>query len=334
MSNDAKKRGLGRGLDALFRDMKKEDQAYAPQNQTPVFISPQPVKRADEMVTASQNLKQPPAEKPAVTAAPAAAGLRKLAVDLLQPGAFQPRRHFDAAAIDELAQSIAEHGILQPLLVRPLPVGNRFEIIAGERRWRAAQKARVHEVPVIIRELSDREALELGLIENLQRSDLSAIEEAEGFQRLIDDFGRTPDDVAKHLGKSRSHVANTLRLLKLPAAVQRMVQDGKISAGHARAIIGAKDAEHLARLIIEKGLSVRDAENLARAGMTGTKTLQKKTKNFTQKDVDILALEQSITRQLGLKTVINHAETGGSITIQYKSLDQLDDVVRRLKKTP
>ena len=326
MSADMKKRGLGRGLDALFRDMKKEEGASvaAP-------LTPAPVKRADEIVTASQAIKQQSQIQlqPQAQETPVPNTLRRIAVERLQPGAFQPRRHFDQAAIDELASSIAAHGILQPLLVRPLS-NNRFEIIAGERRWRAAQKARVHDVPVIIRELTDREALEIGLIENLQRADLSAIEEAEGFQRLIDDFGRTAEDIAQQLGKSRSHIANTLRLLKLPKPVQVLVQEGKISAGHARAMIGSKDPEGLARLIIAQGLSVRDAEKLAQAGHASLK----KKKSFVQKDVDILALEQSVTRSLGLRVTIHHAEKGGHVQIDYKDLDQLDDVMRRLQQTP
>jgi ParB family chromosome partitioning protein len=347
MTADMKKRGLGRGLDALFRDMKKDDASHgaaaqsAPSPQAPAPVKraddQTPVKRADEMVAAAQSLQQQK-EKAATTGGTPAAttngqGLRKIAVERLKPGAFQPRRRFDEAALNELAASISTHGVVQPLLVRPLP-GGFFEIIAGERRWRAAQKARVHEVPAVVRELTDREALEIGLIENLQRADLSAIEEAEGFSRLIDDFSRTADDIAQQLGKSRSHVANTLRLLKLPKSVQALVQDGKISAGHARALINAKDPDSIARLIVAQGLSVRDAEKLAQADHGAGQGASKKKKAFIQKDVDILALEQTLARQLGLKVEIHHSPTGGHITVQYKKMEQLDDVIARLKQTP
>jgi ParB family transcriptional regulator, chromosome partitioning protein len=355
MTADIKKRGLGRGLDALFRDMKKDDASHgaaaqsAPSPQAPASVKraddQTPVKRADEMVAAAQSLQQQK-EKAATTGGtpatinggtPAATtngqGLRKIAVERLKPGAFQPRRRFDEAALNELAASISTHGVVQPLLVRPLP-GGFFEIIAGERRWRAAQKARVHEVPAVVRELTDREALEIGLIENLQRADLSAIEEAEGFSRLIDDFSRTAEDIAQQLGKSRSHVANTLRLLKLPKSVQALVQDGKISAGHARALINAKDPDSIARLIVAQGLSVRDAEKLAQADHAPGQGASKKKKSFIQKDVDILALEQTLARQLGLKVEITHGPTGGHITVQYKKMEQLDDVIARLKQTP
>jgi ParB family chromosome partitioning protein len=293
------------------------------------------------MVAAAQSLQQQkektaaPAQTATTASAgtPAGQGLRKIAVDRLKPGAFQPRRRFDEAALSELAASVATHGVVQPLLVRPLP-GGFFEIIAGERRWRAAQKARVHEVPAVVRDMTDRDALEIGLIENLQRADLSAIEEAEGFARLIDDFSRTTDDIAQQLGKSRSHVANTLRLLKLPKSVQALVQDGKISAGHARALISAKDPDSIARLIVAQGLSVRDAEKLAQADHGAGQAGRKKKKTFVHKDVDILALEQSLARQLGLKIDITHGEKGGHITVHYTKMEQLDDVIVRLKQTP
>jgi ParB family chromosome partitioning protein len=220
---------------------------------------------------------------------------------------------------------------LQPLLVRPLS-GDRYEIIAGERRWRAAQKAQVHEVPVVIKTLTDPEALEIGLIENLQREDLTALEEAEGYQRLMDEFGHTQDALSHQLGKSRSQVANTLRLLKLPAAVRSLVQSGALSAGHARTLVGTKDAEALAGIIVKRGLSVRQTEKLVAASAEGKR--KPKTKPlFRQKDVDTLALEEKISSALGLRVTIEGAAEG-RLVIEYKTLDQLDDVTARLLQTP
>jgi len=304
-----KKRGLGRGLDALFKDARKEEEAFQPK-----------IRRADEMVAAVQSQQ-------ANNVAP-----RKLPVERLTPGTYQPRRHFDDAAIDQLAESIAVHGVLQPLLVRPLS-SSMYEIIAGERRWRAAQRAQVHEVPVVIQELSDRDALEIALIENLQREDLTAVEEAEGYQRLVDEFGHTQDVLAKQLGKSRSHVANTLRLLKLPATVRAMVQNGSLSAGHARALVGSKNPDELADLIVRRGLNVRQVEALVQKAEEG-KLKPKKKKGFVQKDVDVLALEELVSGKLGLKVVIDSHGQSGRLSIEYKNLDQLDDLVSRLGQAP
>lgn len=307
-----KKRGLGRGLDALFGDVKREEEAFEPK-----------IKRADEMVKASEALA---GQTYSIKSAP-----QKIAVEKLQPGKFQPRRKFDEAAIDQLAESIAVHGVLQPLLVRPL-AGERYEIIAGERRWRASQKAQVHEVPVVIKALTDLEALEIGLIENLQREDLTALEEAEGYQRLMDEFGHTQDMLSQQLGKSRSHVANTLRLLKLPAAVRSLVQSGALSAGHARALVGAKDAEALAGVIVKRGLSVRQTEKLVSQAAEGK--VKPRTKPlYREKDVDTLALEEKITATLGLRVTIE-GSAEGKLVIEYKSLDQLDDVTARLLQAP
>lgn len=306
MTAEAKKRGLGRGLDALFQDARKEEEAFEPK-----------IKRADEMVAAVQ------AQQSNAGAAP-----RKLPVEKLTPGSYQPRRHFDDAALDQLSESIAVHGVLQPLLVRPLS-SSMFEIIAGERRWRAAQKAQVHEVPVVIQELSDQEALEIALIENLQREDLTAVEEAEGYQRLVDEFGHTQDALARQLGKSRSHVANTLRLLKLPASVRKHIQSGSLSAGHARALIGAKNPEELAALVVRRGLNVRQTESLVQKATEG-KLKPKKLKGFVQKDVDVLALEELTSSKLGLKVTIDSKGASGKLSIEYKTLDQLDDLLSRL----
>lgn len=319
--NDPKKRGLGRGLDALFRDVKSDEQSFRA-----THTAETPVKRADEMLRASEAL-QPPSIQVA-----ASGGTRKIAIDKLTPGKFQPRLHFDETALQQLAESIKAHGVLQPLLVRPKGKDS-FEIIAGERRWRASQIAKLHEIPVVVEELNDKQALEIALIENLQREDLSAVEEAEGYQRLMDEFGHTQEVIAEQLGKSRSHVANTLRLLKLPQSVRQMVLKGDLSAGHARALVGAKNPDELADAILKRSLSVRQTEQLVQNTADGKlKAKTKKTKGFSQKNVDILALEQKITSTLGLKTVLDTQTNGasGKVVVEYKSLDQLDDLVQRL----
>jgi len=327
MSADStKKRGLGRGLDALFRDVKKEEatfQTRSKQDTADTSVNETRIKRAEEIVSTAAQKEQPSAGPP-----------RKLPVDRMTPGKYQPRRHFDDAAIDQLADSIAVHGVLQPLLVRPLS-GTMYEIVAGERRWRAAQKAQLHELPVVIRDLTDKEAMEIALIENLQREDLSAVEEAEGYQRLMEEFGHTQDMLSQQLGKSRSHVANTLRLLKLPASVRKMVQAGILSAGHARTLVNAKNPEELAGAIVKRGLSVRQTEKLVKqleAGKPKPKSMQ--TKGFAQKDVDILALEQKITSQLGMRVTIDSNGPAGRLIVDYKTLEQLDDIIARLSQTP
>jgi ParB family chromosome partitioning protein len=251
-------------------------------------------------------------------------------VEFLHPGRFQPRRKFDDAAIADLIQSVKEKGILQPLLVRRDPdTANTYEIIAGERRWRAAQAAGLHEVPVVVRELSDKEALEVSLIENIQREDLTALEEAEGYRRLLDEFQHTQEDLARVVGKSRSHVANTLRLLALPEPIKVMVQDGRLSAGHARALLTAPDPLALAQQVVERGLNVRQTEQLVR-GDDESAAPKSAARERGVKDADLLALEQDLSGRLGLKVIITTRGRGGTFAIQYKTLDQLDDVLRRL----
>ena len=314
MTADTKKRGLGRGLDALFQDVRREEESFAPK-----------IKRADEIAIETKSLPTQAGAHP-----PGSNLQRRLPVDKLTPGKFQPRRQFDEDALDNLAESIGIHGVLQPLLVRPLN-NNMYEIIAGERRWRAAQKAQVHEVPVVIRDLTDQETLEVALIENLQREDLTSIEEAEGYQRLMDEFGHTQDVLAKQVGKSRSHIANTLRLLKLPSFVQQMVQQGYLSAGHARALIGAKNAEDLAERIVSKSMSVRQAEALVQKSAEGKAPGRRKV---VQKDVDVLALEELTSNKLGMNVTIDSFGEAGVLTIEYASLDQLDDLLARLGQVP
>lgn len=252
---------------------------------------------------------------------------RSLPIEALEPGPFQPRGPIDPADLEELTGSIREHGILQPILARPKPgTGGAFQIIGGERRWRAAQLAGLHEVPVLIREFDDRTAMAAALVENLQREDLNAIEEAEGYARLTEQFGLTQDALGKAVGKSRSHVANTLRLLNLSSHVRDLLRDGHLTAGHARALLTAAEPEKLANQIIARGLNVRQAEALA-AGRGSPAT------NHTMRtqDADVAALERSLTEALGLKVRVASSGAGGSLTIAYKNLDQLDGLVRLLQ---
>jgi len=304
--SDSKRRNLGRGLAALLGD---EDEAA-----------------------------------PATEAAPAAE--TRLPIAAIRPNPFQPRRAFDEAALDSLAESLRTSGLLQPILVRPAPDGEGYEIIAGERRWRAAQRAQLHEVPAVVRALPDREALEIAIVENVQRRDLTPLEEAEGYKRLLDEFQHTQEDLARAVAKSRSHIANMLRLLQLPEAVQRMVQDGELSAGHARALLTAGDVEGLARQVAEQGLSVRETERLAQAaresgpegdrapGRNGRKAAVPTRGAPSAKDADTRYLEDDLSAALGLRVSIDAKGAGGKLTIEYGSLEQLDAVVARLREAP
>ncbi len=248
----------------------------------------------------------------------------------LRPNRLQPRRRFDEASLKELADSIREKGILQPILVRPIPeLAEHYEIIAGERRWRAAQMARLHDVPILVRDLSDAESLELALIENIQRADLNPMDEARGYARLIDEFDHSQEDVGRVVGKSRSHVANMLRLLALPESLQKMLEDGRLSAGHGRALITAPDPEALAQQIVTGKLSVRDAEALAK----GRKPQGAKHPSPAAiKDPNIRALEDQISSSLGLRvTITSHGVEGGVLSVAYKSLEQLEHLCDRLQ---
>jgi ParB family chromosome partitioning protein len=257
---------------------------------------------------------------------PAAGPPRSLPIAVIEPGPFQPRMEPDRDALQELAASITEHGILQPLLVRPKPgAAGHYQIIGGERRWRAAQIAKLHDVPVVIRDFDDRMAMAAGLVENLQREDLNAIEEAEGFARLIEQFGLNQEALARAVGKSRSHVANTLRLLNLSATIREHLRAGRLSAGHARALLGAEEPEKLASQILTRGLSVRQAEALAAA-----QPKNPDSRRTTAKDSDTLALERKLLEKLGLHVAIKHFGKGGQVTINYADLDQLDGLIRLL----
>ena len=262
---------------------------------------------------------------------------KSVPVEFLRPGKFQPRQVFNEADISSLAESIKEKGILQPILVRrDADLPESYEIIAGERRWRAAQLAQLHEVPIIVRELTDRDALEIALVENLQRKDLNAIEEADAYQRLMDEFHHTQEELAKAVGKSRSHVANTLRLLSLTPKIKSFLVDGSLQPGHARVLINAAEPEKLAVEIVTRSLSVRDAERIAQmareADGKSSPRRGRPPKAQAHKDTDTLALERDLSNLLGLKVAIMIAGKGGELRIQYRTLDQLDDVLRRLKK--
>ena len=253
----------------------------------------------------------------------------RVPIEFVSPNPRNPRRHFGEADLADLAQSIREHGLVQPVVVRPAAQPGRYEIIAGERRWRAAQRAGINEIPVIVRDVNDRTALELAIIENVQRTDLNAIEEAMGYQQLIDDHSYTQADLGQVIGKSRSHVANTLRLLKLPDVVRDMLVNGELSAGHARALITAQDPAGLAKRIVEEGLSVRQAEALAQ--LPADAIVEKQSTRPVEKDPDTIALEKLLTDVVGMKISIAHKEKGGELRISYRSLEQLDDLCRRLK---
>lgn len=263
----------------------------------------------------------------AAAVSPSAPGLRTLPIAALEPGPFQPRVAMDEAALSELAASVREHGVLQPILVRPMKGRpDRFEIIGGERRWRAAQAAGLHDVPALVREFSDREAMAAGLVENLQRQDLNALEEAEGYGRLTEQFGLTQEALSRAVGKSRPHVANTLRLLGLPERVRELLREGALTAGHARALLTAKDPVALALMVVDRGLNVRQAEALAASKKDGPTPRQPKT------DAETRALERQISGHLGLKVTIRHGARGGQVVLGYKDLDQLDGIVRLLTK--
>ncbi|WP_108461775.1 ParB/RepB/Spo0J family partition protein [Devosia naphthalenivorans] len=259
-------------------------------------------------------------------------GIKKLPVEFIIGNRANPRRTFNEDQLEELTNSIREKGVMQPLLVRPSEDPNIFEIIAGERRWRAAQKAGLHEVPVIVREVDDKEALELAIIENVQRADLNPLEEAMGYGQLIEQFDYTQQDLAQVIGKSRSHVANTLRLLRLPDDVRDMVASGSLTAGHARTLITAEDPAGLARQIVASGLSVRDAEALSQQRDLGSK--KKSAAGLAERDPNTVALERQLSDALGLSVSVAHGERGGKLEIRYKTLEQLDGICNRLTRHP
>jgi ParB family chromosome partitioning protein len=259
-----------------------------------------------------------------------ARGQRRVPVEFLRPNPRNPRRRFDDTELDELSASIRTKGILQPILVRTVSgAPDAYEIIAGERRWRAAQRAGLHDVPVLFLEINDKEALEIAIIENVQRADLNPLEEAMGYDSLIEQFSYAQAELAKIVGKSRSYIANTLRLMKLPESVKRHLAEGRLTAGHARALLGSDNPEALAKSIIEKGLNVRDVEALAGAQAEARgKTAKRRPRG--SKSADVRALERKLSEILGLMVEINHRASGGDLRISYKTLEQLDAVCRTL----
>ncbi|WEX09619.1 ParB/RepB/Spo0J family partition protein [Chelativorans sp. AA-79] len=288
MNEDPSRKRLGRGLAALIGEVDK------------------PTTREEETVRAD----------------------RSIPIEFVSPNPRNPRRNFAETDLIELSQSIREHGIVQPVVVRPAAATGRYEIIAGERRWRAAQRAGLTEIPVIIRDVDDKAALELAIIENVQRADLNSIEEARGYQQLMDEHNYTQADLAQVIGKSRSHVANTLRLLKLPESVAEFIIDGSLTAGHARTLVTAVDPAGLAKRIIDEGLSVRQAEALAGA----QDEEPSRAKERKEKDADTISLEKLLSDHTGLKVSINHKEKGGEMRISYRSLEQLDELCRLLQR--
>jgi ParB family chromosome partitioning protein len=259
-------------------------------------------------------------------------GQRRVPTTSLRPNARNPRRNFSEEELDELTTSLRERGMIQPIVARPVRgAPDAFEIIAGERRWRAAQRAGLHEVPVVILEATDEESLQLAIIENVQRSDLNPLEEAEGYRALVEDYDHTQDDIAKMVGKSRSHVANTLRLLKLPPSIRGYIVKGKLDAGHARMLVGQPNAEKLAEEIVARGLNVRQVEEIARqeSGRNGKPQSRKRS---AEKNADTLALEKRLSDALGLVVSIDARGESGVVSIRYRNLDQLDDLGRRLEK--
>ncbi len=319
MNEFARPRGLGRGLSALLGEPVKTEAAK------PAWTAPQPIEPPRNV------FELPVTSAPPTTAPTGEVGPRGLPIDLVQRNPSQPRKHFDEGELNELSNSIRAHGVLQPILVRPL-AGGKFEIVAGERRWRAAQRAGLHAIPAVVRELNEVEVLEIAIVENVQRTDLNPIEEAQGFQALIDRFGRTQLEIAESVGKSRPHIANMLRLLQLPDDLQEMVRDGRLSSGHARAILTAPDPRMLAQRVINEGLNVREIERLAQQAKDekhGPRVSSSPTQE--SKNADTRVLEQSLSNALGLEVVIDDKGGAGAMRISYRTLDQLDDLCRRLR---
>ena len=310
MTSAEKRNPLGRGLNALFGEDEAKPFATATPASSPDYATISPSR-----------------------------GITRLPLSVLSPGPFQPRRVFTEENIMELAASLKQHGMAQPMVVRPKPnAAGEFEIIAGERRWRAAQRVPLHEVPVVIQDIDDKTAMEIAIVENLQRVDLNPLEEAKAFQRLIDEYDYKHEQLATSLGKSRSHISNTLRLLQLPETVQDKLMDGSLTMGHARALITADNPEEVMQQILKNNLSVRDTEKLAAKKSASKKgTPEKIAKAIAtapvQKDADIKALENNLSQLLGLNVTIDvTTNTKGVLKIEYQNLDQLDDVLRRLSR--
>lgn len=309
MADDASKKRLGRGLAALIGEMDKPVAAAATKSADVEEVAPSVTVASDRVVP----------------------------IESISANPNNPRRQFTEAELEDLSNSISEHGVIQPILVRTAPVQPEngepaWEIIAGERRWRAAQRAGVHALPIVVREVDDRQALELAIIENVQRADLNPVEEALGYQQLMDEHDYKQAELGKVIGKSRSHVANTLRLLKLPTGVQNLLSSGDLSPGHARALITLDAPDALAQRVVSEGLSVRQTEQLAAIAERPEGLETKSAKSVAEKDTDTKALEKQLSDALGLKVSIQHKANGkGRVVIDYKSLEQLDDLEKKLK---
>ncbi len=327
MSDAARPRGLGRGLSALLGENFAPDLGRPPAPPPPPQPPFSPVPAPPPLAVATPS-EAPPSLSPAPAAAEPGGQLR-IPIEHIQRNPSQPRRTFNEEDLRELADSIRSHGVLQPILVRPLRgQPGRYEIVAGERRWRAAQQAELHAIPAVVRDLDEVEILEIGIIENVQRADLNPLEEAMGYQALIERFGRTQQDIADVVGKSRPHIANMLRLLNLPEEIQAMVREGRLSAGHARAVLNAPDPIQLARQAVAQALNVRDIEKLVAQAKDKR---DHPARPAMEKDADTRALEERVSAALGLSATIAHkGEAGGEIRVAYKKLEQLDDIVRRL----
>jgi len=309
------RKGLGRGLSALLGDDRPViDDPVVPGRSTPDDQGPSVTAGNEGAGTDSNN-----------------AGRRRLPIEFLERNSNQPRYHFDEAALEELSLSVKEKGLLQPILVRQTGP-EKYQIVAGERRWRAAQMAGIHEVPVVVRELTDAEVLEIAIVENIQREDLSAIEEAAGYSKLIEEFGHTQEALSKIVGKSRSHITNLMRLLNLPQKVRDLVDNGRLSMGHARALLSAKDPVALAGKVVAEGLSVRQTEAAAKSGQPSKRKTSKSVGlgAVGDKDADTIALEKDLSAALSMKVRIDHKGEGGLVTIEYKSLEELDELCSKL----
>ena len=304
MSDDPAKRRLGRGLAALIGELDAPNKTVAPASG--VSTAPKPHSAIE--------------------------GIRSAPIEKIMRNPLNPRKTFAEVELEELSQSIKAHGIVQPVVVRPSKTDQgSFEIIAGERRWRAAQRAGLDVLPIVVRDVDDRLALEIAIIENVQRADLNPLEEAHGYHQLIEQYAYSQNDLAQVISKSRSHVANTLRLLKLPEQVQNMVETGALSAGHARSLITLENPLPLAERIVSQGLSVRETESLVQNyGQEGADQVKKSGSGKAQKDADTKALEKQLSDLLGLGVAIDHKARGGTLALRYKTIEQLEDICRRL----
>lgn len=351
MSKPAKKvdrSKLGRGLSALMAEITPPEDTKPTAKPAPKAAKKQPTKKttAKKTSTTKKAVRKKAPKKPATTPRKPGRGVNMIPIDKIERNPEQPRKVFDQTRLDELSQSIKDKGVLQPILLRPLPdrlvakkklkTGSKkdfYQIVAGERRWQAALKAGLDDMPALIRELTDQEVLEVGVVENVQRADLNPVEEAMAYQALKDQFGRRQEDIANAVGKSRSHVANSLRLLTLPAIAREYLTQGRITPGHARAILSAPDQKALAEAIVDKHMSVREAEVWARRASKLKREQEGGIdKKKARRDADSRFIEKQLSDHLGLRVDLKHKNPGGTLSIKYKTLEQLDDLIKRMRK--